>query len=119
MSVSRACVSRNRRRAQLVAIAAAGLLLAVPGAPVALAGKRQWSLFEDPRSLLSASPTKRDGALKEIRALGADTLRVEVKWNEVAPDPNSRLRPSFDATDPAAYPGFSPYDDVIARASAL
>ena len=55
----------------------------------------------------------------EIKALGADTLRVEVKWNEVAPQPESRTKPSFDATDPAAYPGFWPYDDLMQQATAM
>ena len=39
-----------------------------------------------------------------------------LKWSEVAPAPESRRRPSFDAGDPADYPGFGPYDDVVRRA---
>lgn len=52
-----------------------------------------------------------------MRAIGADTLRVAVKWSEVAPRPESGRRPRFDAADPAAYPGFEPYDDVVRRAT--
>src|SRR5437899_2997267 len=111
MATSKARAQRGRSLALLAATAAACLLSAAPGTTVALAGKRQWSMFEDPRALLGASPAKRESALKEIKSLGADTLRVEVKWNQVAPSPSSARRPAFDATDPAAYPGFAPYDD--------
>ena len=55
----------------------------------------------------------REQTLDEIRALGADTLRIEVKWSEVAPSPAAKTEPAFDATDPAAYPGFEPYDDLV------
>ncbi len=51
--------------------------------------------------------------------MGADTLRVEVKWNEVAPQPGAAKKPAFDASNPAAYPGFFPYDDLITRARVL
>ena len=60
----------------------------------------------------------RDATLNEIEALGADALRIEVKWNEVAPDPGANSQPSFDATDPGAYPGFEPYDDLVRKATA-
>ncbi len=29
------------------------------------------------------------------------------------PSPGSKSEPAFDATDPAAYPGFEPYDDLV------
>jgi hypothetical protein len=35
----------------------------------------------------------------------------------VAPRAAAGQRPRFDATDPAAYPGFAPYDDVVRRAT--
>jgi len=41
-----------------------------------------------------------------------------VKWNEVAPGPGSKSKPAFDATDPAAYPAFGNYDDLLQRAAA-
>jgi Cellulase (glycosyl hydrolase family 5) len=52
-----------------------------------------------------------------MRAIGADTLRLGVQWDEVAPRAESGRRPQFDATDPDEYPGFTPYDDVVRRAT--
>jgi len=94
---------------------AAAFTLAFAAAP-AHAGKAQWSVFEDHAKLVRSSVT-RDRTLSEIGALGTDTIRIEVKWNEVAPAPLQRTRPSFDASNPGAYPGFGPYDDLVRRAS--
>jgi hypothetical protein len=65
--------------------------------------------------------------LEELRdRMGVDTLRIEVKWNEVAPEPSARSKPRFDASDPSqyqgapdGYPGFGPYDDLVRRADAM
>jgi hypothetical protein len=106
--------------------------LATCGAAVALlptgamASKGQWSVFEDHTALVQTTVPKRIARLNEVKDLGVDTLRIEVKWNEVAPAPGSRTKPKFNASDPAAYagdpysyPGFFPYDDLIRRARAL
>jgi hypothetical protein len=79
-------------------------------------GGVQWSLFEDHAALIRSDADRRERTLRELKALGADTLRIAVKWNEVAPAPLASERPSFDATDPADYPGFAPYDDLTRRA---
>ena len=84
----------------------------------AAASKTQWSMFEDHVFLVRSGPAVRAQTLDEIRGLGADTLRIEVKWSEVAPSPGSKTEPAFDATDPSAYPGFEPYDDLITKAFA-
>jgi hypothetical protein len=95
-------------------IAALCLALLLP--PPASASRTEWSMFEDHPLLVRSGVDVREQTLDEIKALGADTLRIEVKWAEVAPDPGVRSRPAFDATDPAAYPGFFPYDDLVTRA---
>jgi hypothetical protein len=101
----------------------AGLSLVLAGywllatAP-AQASRSQWSMFEDHPTLISSGPVVREQTLETIKALGADTLRIEVKWAEVAPSPGAKRKPKFTATDPAAYPGFGPYDDLVARATA-
>jgi hypothetical protein len=78
-----------------------------------------WSIFEDHDALIRDGPARRQQTLDELKTLGADTLRVEVKWNEVAPSPTTGTRPRFDATDPGAYPGFANYDDLLRRSSAM
>jgi Cellulase (glycosyl hydrolase family 5) len=79
----------------------------------------RWSIFEDHNSLIRFGAAKRQQTLDELKTLGADTLRVEVKWNEIAPVPTSSRRPGFDASDPGAYKGFGPYDDLFRRAGAM
>lgn len=84
------------------------------GAVVALAGcggedesrptaRSQSSVFEDHDSLVREGEAKREQTLDELRGLGADTLRVAIKWNEVAPRR-------------AAYTGWDDYDDLLSRA---
>jgi hypothetical protein len=101
------------------AIAAALIFGACVLAEPAAASTTEWSLFEDHDHLVRTTPSQRERTLQELRALGADTLRITVKWNEVAPRPSDRKRPAFDAADPAAYPGFGPYDDLLRKAAAL
>ena len=107
-----------------VLVAAAALLL--PAA--AFASKSQWSVVEDHTALVKSGDDVRVRTLDEIKnQLGADTLRIEVKWNEVAPDPGAKTKPEgFNASDPLAYafgpaqyPGFYPYDDLVRRATNL
>ena len=115
---------------RLRSILVLGTLAAVCGglmAPAgAMASKGQWSVFEDHTALVKSPQAERIRRLNEVKDLGVDTLRVEVKWNEVAPDPGSKTKPKFDASDPAAYashpnayPGFGGYDDLLIRARAL
>ncbi len=100
----------------ILAAFASALLLPAP----ASASRSMWSVFEDHNALVRTTPAKRQQMLEELRLhMGADTLRIEVKWNEVAPSPTARTKPAFDASNPAAYPGFFPYDDLVARARAL
>jgi hypothetical protein len=87
-------------------------LLASP----ALATSSEVVTFEGSRDLLE--DTTWQSTLDEIDALGARGLRVILYWNDVAPSPNSAKRPSFDASDPAAYPGFGKYDRLLEAAHA-
>jgi hypothetical protein len=100
----------------LATVAAAGGAFAE--APAG-ASKTQWSMFEDARALAGADPESRQRTLDEIQALGADTLRIGVGWDQVAPDPQARQKPDFDAADPSAYPGFGRYDDLVQRATRM
>ncbi len=112
--------ARNSRTRRL-AFASLGMLacaasMLVPASPAA-ASKTQWSMFEDHVYLVRSGDAVREQALDELRSLGADTLRVEVKWSEVAPSPAAKAKPAFDATNSSAYPGFQPYDDLVRRAA--
>jgi hypothetical protein len=99
----------------LLAAALGALLLLTFGATGAFASKTQWSIFEDHPYLVQTDPQTRATTLDEVQQLGADTIRVEVKWNEVAPSSSSSTKPSFDATNPSEYPGFAPYDAIISE----
>ncbi len=85
------------------------LVLAL-GAGSAQAARNQVTYFEAPRDLLDAST--REASLDEIAGLGAKHLRVLLTWRRVAPAAESRVKPSFDATDPAAY-AFADYDAIV------
>jgi hypothetical protein len=61
-----------------IAVVAGMMLLPAP----ASASRNMWSVFEDHTALVRATPAQRQRALNEIRLhMGADTLRIEVKWN--------------------------------------
>jgi hypothetical protein len=74
-------------------------LLCWPAA--AAASPSQVVTFEAPRELLSAST--RGATLDQITSFGVDHVRQLVYWRDYAPHPNSRRKPKFDASDPAAY----------------
>jgi Cellulase (glycosyl hydrolase family 5) len=107
----------------ILGLLATGALAAAP----AQASRTQWSMFEDHTALIRASsPTARANRLREIKDLGADTIRIQVHWNEVAPQPNAKTKPRIDSANPLsytshqfAYPSFFPYDDTIRQANAM
>ena len=86
-------------------------LLSVP----AWASHSQTLTFEASRDLLA--PADRDSAFSQIADLGAHRLRIILYWQNVAPSPTARTKPSFDATDPSAY-DWGQYDAAIAGARA-
>jgi hypothetical protein len=84
----------------------------------ASASSRQTVTFEAPRELVSAST--RDATLDQITSFGVYRVRQLVYWRDFAPDPDSRTRPNFDASDPNAYPAnkWDNLDGLIAAAKA-
>jgi hypothetical protein len=96
------------------ALPAALLLLAV-AAPAAEARKSQFTIFEASRELRSPEPAVRDQVFDEIEAFGVHWIRVVLYWRDVAPRADSRSRPDFRQTDPAAY-DWSIYERVVADA---
>jgi len=88
-----------RHRILLVVVTLAALLL-----PAAMAGANgsQFTTVEAPAELLfGGSP---DAGLDQISDLGATAIRLQLSWSSVAPDPSARRAPSFNQTDPSAYP---------------
>jgi hypothetical protein len=90
--------------------------LALPGA--AHASSRQVVTFEAPRELLSAAT--REQTLAQITSFGVTHVRQLVYWRDYAPDPDSKVKPNFDASDPSAYPAgtWGNLDALMAAAKA-
>ena len=94
------------------------LLAALCWPAAASASARQVVTFEAPRELLSAST--RDATLDQITSFGVTHVRQLVYWRDYAPEPDSRTKPRFDASDPAAYPAdrWENLDGLVAAARA-
>jgi len=107
----------NHLRTLLLVMATAVALGALTSP--ASASSDQTALFQDDRQLLQSGVEKRRQTLDEIKALGADAVKVSLEWASVAPGGSSRPA-NFDASDPAAYPqnNWARYDGLIADAQA-
>jgi hypothetical protein len=101
------------RIAPLALALCALIAVALPGA--ASASSSQSMTFEAPVDL--ANPATRTSAFDEISSFGVRSLRIVLLWQNVAPAPSSRVKPQFDATDPAFY-NWSGYDAQIEGAAA-
>jgi hypothetical protein len=95
------------------------LVAAAPAA--AAASTTQESVLQDDNQLVYASPTHVAEVLTRLASLGVERIRVSVIWALVAPNPHSRTQPSFNASDPAAYPegAWDRYDVLVTDAQAL
>jgi hypothetical protein len=96
------------RIAALTLALCALLAAALPAA--AFASHSQAMTFEAPVDL--ADPATRASAFDEISSFGVKSVRIVMLWQDVAPAASSRVKPSFDATDPSAY-DWSRYDAQI------
>jgi hypothetical protein len=97
-----------RRFGTLIALVCAALALLVPGA--AQASKTQSLTFEAPRDL--KDPSTRADAFSDIASLGVHSMRLVLYWHDVAPQPDSRVKPAFAEADPASY-DWGTYDAVV------
>jgi hypothetical protein len=95
------------------------VLLALAAAPAG-ASTTQESIFQDDRLLLESGADTRNATLDELKALGVDTIRVNAIWARIAPERDSTTKPSFDASDPGAYPAdsFAALDALLQGAAA-
>ena len=64
----------------------------------------QQSIIQDDNQLLYSKPPHVVAVLHQLKALGVDVVKVSVVWRILAPDPSAKVKPAFDATNPAAYP---------------
>ncbi len=93
-------------------------VLLLPG--VASASSSQEATFQDDNLLIYTDDASRAANLDTLKALGVDRVRLTVLWAAIAPDPQSRTKPAFDAADPATYAEgiWHNYDAVIKLALA-
>ena len=91
------------RPAPVVALALLALALLTPAAASA---RSQETIFDAPRELIGgATPESRAAALDELRALGTDTVRINLPWRYLVPRPGRSEKPAgFNAADPGDYP---------------
>jgi hypothetical protein len=103
----------HRLPASVLAIAAA-LAVAALAPSGALASHQQIAIIQD-GPLTQAQP---DQTLQTFRKLGSGVVRVMLPWTSVAPSPLSTHRPSFNASDPAAYPAanWAQWDQIMRTA---
>jgi hypothetical protein len=102
----------------LACLIAAALALCVP-ASAGAAGDADVSIMDDQLLLNEQDPSAVDRHMREFRSLGADRLRVSAFWDQIAPKPGRRNKPSFDAaspTDPKYH--FANLDRVVQSAAA-
>jgi hypothetical protein len=106
----------TRPRYLLSLLIAAVSALSLVAAPSASASGTEISVAQDDVQLL----TNPSGALQEFRHLGVSTVRLTMRWSTIAPSPNSRVKPRFNASNPNAYPAASWrfYDTIVRDAAA-
>lgn len=107
-------------RTLLVLLVSASLIVATLGVRAARASTTQESIFQDERALIFSGDAVRERTLDEIRSLGATTVHTIVYWDSIAPNHRSPRKPSFDASDPNAYPAgaWAHYDALVSGAQA-
>ncbi len=71
------------------------------GAPAAPVARPLEVTIQDDALLLGE---RAPDAVRRLVAAGADRVRITASWSHLAPEPRSRRRPAFEATDPRAYP---------------
>lgn len=98
-------------------LASAALCAGATGIPMpAYASQHQVTFFEAPSELLN--PAMRPSAIAQLKWLGVKALRVELTWGYVAPQANSKTKPSFEATNPGSY-YWGQYAALLAEAKRL
>jgi hypothetical protein len=98
----------------LLLVCAASAALAGPA--TASASRGQTTYFEAGADLLNGGTQAK--TFSQLQALGVHALRIELAWSAVAPGATSATKPTFDATNPAAY-NWAAYASALAEAKSL
>ena len=92
----------------------AGVALLAPAH--AGASTSQVTIMEDDAQTVVVSDAHRAKYLNEMKALGADVVKVRVRWRDIAPKPTKKHRPhGFNGANPNDYPtvNWNQYDAVV------
>jgi hypothetical protein len=110
-------------RRALTAATAWLLLAAAAFAAPALGSSRNESIFMDDPKVVYSSPENLEPTLAEMKALGADRIRVSVFWRLLAPAPDSQERPfaAGSGANPSNYSAekWDRYDRIVLTAQKL
>jgi hypothetical protein len=100
-----------------LAVAPATILLAGYAGP-ATASTSQFSLIQDDRVFASENPAAQTEGFDAADSVGAGTIHTLLLWAQIAPGRESTTKPSFDATNPNAYPSgaWDKYDNLVLNA---
>lgn len=100
-----------KRLTLILAMLVAAVAAVAIGAPAAQASSTMVTMMQDDALLYRQDAQTRNTTLDEFQALGADVVKVQIYWRDVAPA--GRTKPSgFDAADPGSY-SWGTYDDVV------
>ena len=81
----------------------AALLAACFATPAAAERAALETILQDDAQILHGDDAQVRAALAQIRDFGVDRVRITAGWSVLTRDADSKVRPQFDATDPAAY----------------
>lgn len=79
------------------------LAVALGGADAPKGPHRLETVMQDDAQMLARSPTEVRRTARRMASLGVDRVRLTASWSAMAPEPESRRRPRFDATDSRQY----------------
>lgn len=100
------------RRALLLSLV---VLVALPAARAA-ASAAQVTVMQDDKEIVASTSAHRDLRLDEMKALGADIVKIRIDWRGAAPSPTSKQKPAgFSGDDSTQYPAgaWTNYDAVL------
>jgi hypothetical protein len=79
------------------------LACAIAGLSAAPASAALETIVQDDAVMLYSSPTDLQAAAQRLKGFGVDRVRITANWSVLTRDASSKVRPAFDARDPAAY----------------